>query len=222
MIGVMLVDDEKLVRLGLALIIRKDAGLQVIAEAANGQEALETLRRRSAVGQSLPQVILMDVRMPVMDGVDATRLIAREFPQCAVLILTTYDQDDYAFGALNAGAYGFLLKDVPTAQLHVAIRAVAGGDAVLTPRITRAVIERGIPHLARNEDQRRLRDRFAALTPREHEIVRLVCDGLSNGEIAARLVIEPASVRRAVSRILGKLGLRDRVQLAIAWYRAGL
>jgi DNA-binding NarL/FixJ family response regulator len=222
MIDVMLVDDERLVRLGYGLILRKDPALQVTAEASNGREAIEMLQQLAEAHRPLPHVLLMDVRMPVMDGVDATRIIVARFPQCRVLILTTYDQDDYAFGALNAGASGFLLKDASSAQLHAAIHAVSDGDAVLTPRITREVIEHGVPRVATGERQQALRERFGALTPREWQVARLVADGLSNKEIAERLVVEPASARRAISRMLTKLGLRDRVQLAVRWYQAGL
>ena len=186
--SVMIVDDQRYARLGLALMIRKAPDLHVVAEAGDGQEALEALERLNR-STGLPDVVLMDVRMPGMDGISATRAVARRFPTVKVLVLTTYDEDDYAFGALEVGASGFLLKDVRAAQLAQAVRAVAQGDAVLTPR--------------------------------ELDVARLIAEGMSNEEIAERLVLQPASVRRNVSRILAKLQLRDRVQIAVAWYKSG-
>lgn len=219
---VMIVDDQEATRLGLALMVRKDPGLQVLLEAENGQRALDKLTHLERLGARLPRVVLMDVRMPEMDGIDATAEIVRRWPEVRVLILTTYDQDDYAFGGLEAGASGFLLKDVTARDLCAAIRSVAAGDAVLTPRITREVLERGTRRLALGEEQDGLRRAFRSLTKRERELCALVAEGLSNAEIAECLVIQPASVKRAVTRILAKLALRDRVQIAVAWYRAGL
>ena len=171
----------------------------------------------------MPDVVLMDVRMPMMDGIDATRIITRAHPGVKVLVLTTYDQDDYALGGLSAGASGFLLKDVTSAELADAVRAVSSGDAVLTPRITRKVLGRCFPSspLASPRGSAPThKGSFSSLTPREAEVASLVADGFSNAEIAERLVVEPASVRRYVSRILAKTGLRDRVQVAVAWVRA--
>lgn len=218
-ISVMLVDDQSLTRRGFALMLRKAPAIEVIAEAGDGQEALDILDGRATLGEPLPDVALMDVRMPVLDGIEATRRISAAHPSVKVLILTTYDQDDYAFGALAAGAAGFLLKDARTAELAAAITAVANGDAVLTPRITRQVIERGIPRNLPDAQRSQVRGLFDTLTPRERDIARLIADGDSNAEIAAKLVIEPASVRRNVSRILTKLDLRDRVQIAVGSVR---
>lgn len=221
-VTVMLVDDQPLARRGFALMLRKAPTIDVIAEADNGALAIDTLDRRRADGQPLPDVIVMDVRMPVLDGIEATRRISATHPAVKVLVLTTYDQDDYAFGALAAGAAGFLLKDVRTSELVAAITAVANGDAVLTPRITRQVIERGIPRALPEAQRAQISDLFTTLSPRERDIARLIADGHSNAEIATTLTIEPASVRRNVSRILTKLDLRDRVQIAVLWHKAGL
>ena len=158
--------------------------------------------------------------MPSMDGISATRAMARRFPTVKVLVLTTYDEDDYAFGALEVGASGFLLKDVRAAQLAQAVRAVAQGDAVLTPRVTKELIARGAPRALSAAQCGGLRERFGALTPREFDVARLIAEGMSNEEIAEKLVLQPASVRRNVSRILAKLHLRDRVQIAVAWYKS--
>ena len=221
-IRVMVADDQAPTRLGLGLMIRKDPGLRVMLEAENGQQAIDRLAQAEQLGRPLPQVALMDVRMPVLDGIDATATIVRRWPTIHVLILTTYDEDDYAFGGLEAGASGFLLKDVRTGELHRAIRSVAEGDAVLTPRITREVLRRSVPHPDADEKRTNLRRSFRSLTERERQICALVAEGLSNAEIGARLVVQPASVKRAITRILAKLGMRDRTQIAIAWYRAGL
>lgn len=198
MITVMIVDDQAETRLGFSLMLQRDPEIAVVLEAENGQQAIDRIERAQRAGIAVPDVVLMDVRMPVMDGIDATAGIVARWPSAHVLVLTTYDEDDYAFGALDAGAAGFLLKDVHARDLRCAVRAVAAGDAVLTPRITRA------------------------LTDREREICALVADGLSNAEIAERLCIQPASAKRAVTRILAKLDLRDRVQIAVMWYRAGM
>ena len=215
--SVMIVDDQRYARLGLALMIRKAPDLRVVAEAGDGQEVLERLNRSTG----LPDVVLMDVRMPGMDGISATRAMTQRFPTVKVLVLTTYDEDDYAFGALEVGASGFLLKDVRAAQLAQAVRAVAQGDAVLTPRVTKELIARGVPRALPGAQREGLRERFGALTPRELDVARLIAEGMSNEEIAERLVLQPASVRRNVSRILAKLHLRDRVQIAVAWYKGG-
>jgi DNA-binding NarL/FixJ family response regulator len=217
-VNIVLVDDQRYARVGFSLMIRKDPALRVAAEAENGQDAITAIARLAADGTP-PDIVLMDVRMPVLDGIDATRMITRRWPAVKVLILTTYDEDDYAFGGLRAGASGFLLKDVRAPQLAQAIHAVAHGDAVLTPRVTREVVQRGIPKLLPDAEKELIRTRFDTLTPRERDIVQLIADGLSNTEIAGRLVLEPASIRRNVSRILNKLHLRDRVQIAINWYR---
>ncbi len=217
MIRVMVVDDQRDIRDGLALMLSHDPEIRLVVRCANGAEAIEALRTLEADGSVLPDVALVDVRMPLMDGIDATRRIHRLWPQVSVLILTTYDQDDYAFGALAVGASGFLLKDTPARTIIEAIHAVHAGDAVLSPRVTREVIARAIPQPA--SPQRA--DAFSQLPPRELELASLVAEGLSNAEIAERMSIEPASVKRTVSRIISKLGLDSRVQVAVAWWRTG-
>lgn len=221
-IPVMIVDDQPETRLGLSLMVRRDPGLLVILDAENGQQAIDRLAQAERLGRGLPAVVLMDVRMPVLDGIDATAAITRRWPQVRVLVLTTYDEDDYAFGGLEAGASGFLLKDVKVGELCRAIRSVADGDAVLTPRITREVLARSVRPIGREEQAASLRHDFRGLTDRERQISGLVAQGLSNAEIAERICVQPASAKRAVTRILAKLGLRDRTQIAVNWYRAGM
>ena len=222
MIDLMLVDDLALLRKGLVRMIESDHDLQVVRQASNGQEAVTMLREMKAAAQPLPRVILMDVRMPVMDGISATAVIAKEFPDIRTLILTTYDEDDYAFTGLHAGAYGFLLKDVSTRDLHRAIHAVADGDAVLTPRVTAELINRDRAYAQHEVNDPQARQQLDKLTPREYEIAGLIAQGLSNQEIAQRLTLETTSVRRYVSRILDKTGLRDRTQIVITWFQAGM
>ncbi len=219
---VMIVDDQAFARRGFKLMLHRDPGINVIAEASDGLETLEQLSLMSQRNLPTAEVVLMDVRMPHLDGVETTRRVTRVYPAVKVIILTTYDEDAYAFRALAAGASGFLLKDIRTWDLIRAVRAVSAGDAILTPRITRQVIEKGIPHGLSPERRERARVLAGTLTTREYELARLIADGLSNTEIADRMVIEPASVRRYVSRILAKLGLRDRVQVAVEWHKAGL
>lgn len=217
----MVVDDQRLTRLGIALMLRRDPDAELVAEAQDGQEAVDKLDTLSLRNGSMPDVVLMDARMPRLDGIDATRLVTARYPGIRVLVLTTYDQDDYAFGALAAGASGFLLKDATARQLCDAVHAVAHGDAVLTPRITRELIRRAAasPLFTGSSGGTEADALFSALTPRERQVASLVADGMSNAEIAGRLVIETASARRYVSRILAKTGLRDRVQIAVAWHR---
>ena len=214
-ITVMVVDDQRPTRMGLTLMIHKAEDLRVIAQAAHGRDALDQLAGMAARGERLPDVVLMDIRMPVLNGIDATAALTRRYPTIRTLVLTTYDQDDYAFGALGAGASGFLLKDTRRTELHQAIRAVAAGDAVLTPRITRQMLNQHMTRRAVTPEQRDARQRLGALSPREREVAGLVAQGLTNAEIAGRLFIQPDSVKKSVTRILGKLGLRDRVQLVI-------
>ncbi|WEV74553.1 response regulator transcription factor [Bifidobacterium sp. ESL0798] len=222
MIRVMIVDDQRPARMGFALMVAKDCELQVTVQAENGQAALDILASLQAAGKPLPDVILMDVRMPVMDGIDATAAIKQQYPNIRILILTTYDQDDYAFGVLGAGASGFLLKDVHTTDLCRAIHSVYNGDAILTPRITAEVIRRGIPKTQAETEQAELLARFATLGRRELEVASLVSEGLSNAEIAERLSIQPDSAKKTVSRILAKLVVRERVNIAVLWYKAGM
>ena len=211
---VMIVDDQRATRLGLALMIGKADDLRVIAQAENGQDALDQLAEIERRRTPRPNVVLMDIRMPVLNGIDATAAITRKHPGVKVLVLTTYDQDDYAFGALGAGASGFLLKDTRTTDLHQALRAVAAGDAILTPRITRQLLERHMPRTT-TPRQRAAQERLGLLTPREREVAGLVAQGMTNAEIGERLFIQPESVKKTVTRILAKLQLRDRVQLVI-------
>lgn len=222
MIRVMLVDDQRFARLGFQLMLDDAPDIVVIGQAADGQSAIKSLEQLESQRQPLPDVILMDVRMPGMDGIEATRRITRRWSAIKILILTTYDEDDYAFGGLDAGANGFLLKDVAKRGLIDAIHAIANGDAILTPRITKQVLARGIPHPTSSQRQRELRTAFDALTPRQREICALIAEGLNNEEIANQLTVEPASVKRAVTRILATLGLRDRTQIAIGWFKAGM
>lgn len=214
-ITVMIVDDQRATRMGLSLIINRADDLQVTAEAVHGQDALDQLAALLEERRPLPDVVLMDVRMPVLNGIDATARICQLYPSIRVLVLTTYDQDEFAFGALSAGASGFLLKDTRTAELHQALRAVSSGDAILTPRITRELLNRHMLSPVASPRQRAARQRLDDLSPREREVADLVAQGLTNAEIAQRLVLAPDSVKKNVTRILTKLDLRDRVQLVI-------
>lgn len=214
-ITVMIVDDQRATRMGLSLIINRADDLQVTAEAVHGQDALDQLAALLEERRPLPDVVLMDVRMPVLNGIDATARISQLYPSIRVLVLTTYDQDEFAFGALSAGASGFLLKDTRTTELHQALRAVSSGDAILTPRITRELLNRHMLSPVASPRQRAARQRLDDLSPREREVADLVAQGLTNAEIAQRLVLAPDSVKKNVTRILTKLDLRDRVQLVI-------
>jgi len=211
----MIVDDQRATRMGLSLIINRADDLEVVAEAAHGQDALDQLTDLCQEHRPLPNVILMDVRMPVLNGIDATARITQLYPSIRTLVLTTYDQDEFAFGALSAGASGFLLKDTRTAERRRARRAVNSGDAILTPRITRELLNRHMLRPVASPQQRAARRRLGRLSPREHEVADLVSQGLTNAEIAQRLVLAPDSVKKNVTRILTKLDLRDRVQLVI-------
>lgn len=210
-IRVLLVDDQTLVRAGFRLILSTEPEIEVIGEASDGAAALEFVRR------SCPDVVLMDVRMPRVDGLEATRRLAMVCPGTRVVILTTYDLDEYVFGALQAGATGFLLKDAPPDQLVAAIRAAAAGDALLSPSITRRLID----EFAR-QPSREPAANLGDLTPREIEVLTLLARGLSNAEIGEELVIGEATVKTHVGRVLMKLGCRDRVQAVIAAYESGI
>jgi DNA-binding NarL/FixJ family response regulator len=218
---VVVADDQALVRVGFRGIIEATPGFTVVGEAGNGQEAIEVTR------QAQPDVVLMDVRMPVMDGIEATRQIvaapgiSSTASGVRVLILTTFDLDEYVYAALRAGASGFLLKDTDPADLLTAIRVVAAGDALLAPSITRRLIGEfaRLPDAAPAPQPGKLLD---CLTEREVEVLALVARGLSNGEIADHLVISPATAKTHVAHLLAKLNARDRVQLVILGYQSGL
>lgn len=222
MIRVMVVDDQASARMGLSMMVGRDPGLSVVATADDGEAALAELARRKGAGEPLPDVVVSDVRMPGMGGVTLAREVASHFPSVRTLLLTTYDRDDFALGGLAAGAAGFLLKDATARELCRAVRALAAGGAVLTPRVTREVVARAVPGAAEDPERARLLEALSSLSPRELETASLVAEGLSNEEVAARMVMEPASVRRNVSRVLAKLELRDRTQLAVAWWRSGM
>jgi DNA-binding NarL/FixJ family response regulator len=211
---VLIADDQTLVRSGFRMILRA-AGIPVVAEAADGGEAV------AAVLKHRPEVVLMDIRMPEMDGLEATRriLAAPAGRDCRIIILTTFDLDQYVYAALTAGASGFLLKDVSPEQLVAAVRMVRNGDALLAPSITRRLVERFAPQApARTAVHADLSE----LTPRELEVLRLLARGLSNAELAAELTLSEATVKTHVARILAKLQLRDRVQAVVLAYETGL
>jgi DNA-binding NarL/FixJ family response regulator len=213
-IRVVVVDDQEIVRSGFAALLGTQEDFDVVGTAADGEEAVRICR------DERPDVVLMDVRMPVMDGIEATRQVTdhgSEAPK--VIVLTTFDLDEYVYDALGAGASGFLLKDVTAETLFEAVRVVAGGDALLAPAVTRRLVSEfarlrpTLPHRP---------DALAELTPRETEVLRLVAEGLSNGEIAARLVVSEETVKTHVSRVLTKLALRDRTQAVVVAYESGL
>jgi DNA-binding NarL/FixJ family response regulator len=212
-IRLLIADDQELIRIGLRLFLQTQDGLEVVGEAADGREALE----RAA--ELAPDVVLMDVRMPVMDGVEATARLTRSDAPPRVLVLTTFDLDAYVFGALRAGAAGFLLKDAPRAQLVEAIRVVHRGDALLAPSVTRRLVEHVV---AGGGPPAPPPPELDELTPREREVLVLVARGRSNAEIADELVITEATVKSHVGRVLLKLGLRDRVQAVVFAYEHGL
>jgi DNA-binding NarL/FixJ family response regulator len=215
MIKVLLVDDQTLLRLGFRLVLEAQLDMTVVGEAGAGAEAV------AQVAALAPDVVLMDVRMPGMDGIEATELITRDHPTSRVLILTTFDLDEYAFAALHAGAAGFLLKNVQPAELIAGIRTVAAGDGVVAPRLTRQLIE-----TFTQQHQTRLGtaddSRLDRLTDREREVLIEIAKGHSNAEIAGTLGLSEATVKTHVSRILPKLGLRDRVQAVVLAYQTGL
>lgn len=210
-ITVLVVDDQRLVRTGFRVILDAEPDLVVVGEAGDGETAIELTRQHS------PAVVLMDIRMPTLDGLAAARTILAE-SQSRVLMLTTFDTDEYVYAALRAGASGFLLKDAPSEQLVAAVRAVARGDALLDPSVTRRLISRFMYAV---QPATQVPERLEALTPRERDVLRQVAQGLSNAEIAGRLVIEESTVKTHVARILVKLGLRDRVQAVVLAYESG-
>jgi DNA-binding NarL/FixJ family response regulator len=216
-IRVFLVDDQELVRAGFRMVLDSQPDMEVVGEAGDGGEALEKLAVTKA------DVVLMDVRMPRLDGVEATRRVRAKNGDGTprVVVLTTFDLDEYAFAALKAGASGFLLKDAPPSDLLSAIRSVCTGDAVVAPSTTRRLLERFVQHLP-DPAPPAVHDGLAALTAREREVLLTVARGLSNAEIAGELYLSEATVKTHVGRILAKLGLRDRVQLVVFAYENGL
>ena len=216
--SILLVDDQPMLRMGYRMILDAQPDLHVVGEADNGLEAIELTARLE------PDVVLMDVRMPHVDGVQATERIVASGSDSRIIILTTFDLDEYAYGALRAGASGFLLKDAPPPDMLSAIRAVATGDAVVAPSVTRRLLSQFARHLPTPSDNRAESDdsRLETLTPRERELLIEVARGLSNAEIADRLVLSEATVKTHVGRILSKLGLRDRVQIVVFAYETGL
>jgi DNA-binding NarL/FixJ family response regulator len=214
-IRIVVADDQALVRKGFTLLLDSEEDIEVVGEAADGAEAVELAHRLE------PDVVLMDVRMPHVDGIEATERIVRESgdSRVRVLVITTYEVDEYVFRALRAGASGFLLKDTEPAELVQAVRTVAGGDALLSPKVTRSLIEKFV---AIEEPAERSIDLLSPLTDREREVMAKVARGLSNDEIAEELVVSPATVRTHVSRAMTKLHARDRAQLVVLAYETGL
>ncbi len=213
-VRVVIADDQELIRTGFRMILAAKPDIEIVGEAATGAEAVSLNR------ELRPDVVLMDIRMPELDGIEATRgiLAQNHEPKASVLILTTFDLDEYVYDALRAGASGFLLKDVPAPQLVAAIRSVGDGDALLAPSITRRLIEEfTAPRTPPNPPPG-----LSELTPRELEVFRLLATGMSNGEIAARLILGETTVKTHVTRILMKLGVRDRVQAVVLAYEAGI
>jgi DNA-binding NarL/FixJ family response regulator len=215
-VAVLIADDQALVRSGFRAILEAQDGINVVGEAVDGRDAVYLAKTRR------PDVVLMDVRMPDMDGIQATREIlaaaGAEERSVAVLMLTTFDINEYVYESLRAGASGFLLKDVPPEQLIAAVRVVAAGDALIAPGVTKRLIEQFVRTAPASEPP----DGFRELTARELEVLTLIARGLSNGEIAAELVLSEATVKTHVKRVLRKLGLRDRVQAVVVAYEAGL
>ncbi|MBB4688291.1 response regulator [Amycolatopsis jiangsuensis] len=209
---VMICDDQELVRVGLRMIVDSQPDLEVVAEAADGAEAVALSR------EWRPDLVLMDVRMPVLDGVAATERICAELPDTAVLVITTFDLDEYAYSALRAGASGFLVKDAPSDEMLVAIRGVLRGDAMVSPSVTKRLLERYLTDHAVPGGEVRL----STLTEREKDVLGLIARGLSNTEVARQLFIGETTVKTHVGRILGKLGLRDRVHAVVFAYESGL
>ena len=215
MIRVLIVDDQQLMRTGFEMILAAQDDITVVGMAGNGREGLELVR------QAKPDVVLMDIRMPEMDGLEATQIIANDNSVDArVLVLTTFDLDDYVYGAIRAGASGFLLKDSPADELVRAIRLVANGDALLDPSITRTLIEEFARHTP--DEPVVATDAIESLTSREAEVWQLIAQGMSNQEIAESLILGETTVKTHVSRVLMKLGVRDRVQAVVAAYETGI
>jgi DNA-binding NarL/FixJ family response regulator len=217
--SVLLVDDQPLLRMGFRMVLESQDDLLVVGEAGDGREALQQTAELD------PDIVLMDVRMPGMDGIEATRRIVGQKLRSRVIILTTFDLDEYAFSGLRAGASGFLLKDVPPGDLLSGIRAVASGDAVISPSVTRRLLDtfaHKLPATSDNDQRSPADARLATLTARELEVLGAIARGCSNAEIAALLVLSEATVKTHVGRILAKLELRDRVQAVVFAYDVGL
>ncbi|MDP9868146.1 MULTISPECIES: response regulator transcription factor [Streptosporangium] len=213
-IRLLIADDESLLRMAFRMVFEAEPGLEVAGEAGDGDEAARMARLLR------PDVVLMDVRMPGVDGIEATRRIVRDSPRSRVLILTTFDLDEYAFAGLKAGASGFLPKNTRPEELLAAIRSVAAGDAAVSPRVTRRLLEKFAPQLMPGVPERD--ERLAALTSREREVLVQVARGLSNAEVAAAIHLAEATVKTHLSRVLLKLGLRDRAQVVVFAYESGL
>jgi DNA-binding NarL/FixJ family response regulator len=210
-IRVLVADDQSMIRAGFRMLLKDEEGIEVVAEAEDGAEAIEKAARFD------PNVVLMDIRMPKLDGLEATRRILAADPAARVLILTTFDLDEYIYEALRAGASGFVLKDDPPEQLIAAIRTVAAGDALLSPTVTKRVIKQ-FTEIPRHDAPTAVDE----LTDRELDVFRLIAQGLSNGEIGRELFISDTTVKTHVTRVFQKLGVRDRVQAVVLAYRAGL
>jgi DNA-binding NarL/FixJ family response regulator len=210
---VLIADDQALVRAGFRKLLESRADIEVVGEAADGQDAVEQARRLR------PTLVLMDIRMPRLDGIEATRRLTAEASGVRVLILTTFGLDDYVYEALRAGASGFMLKDAPPEELLAAIEVIARGDALIAPAVTRSVIEEFVRRSPAPPPQP---PSLEELTQREREVLELLARGLSNAEIAERLVVSPGTVKTHVAHVLSKLGLRDRVQAVILAYESGL
>ena len=215
-ISVILVDDQPLLRKGFRMVLEEEPGIVVAGEASDGAAALDLVRRHH------PDVVVMDVRMPGMDGIEATRAILAAGPRPRILILTTFDLDEYAFGALRLGASGFILKDVLPSEFVRAIRSVADGDAVIAPSVTRRLLDTFAHQLPDPRAEHRAHPELDQLTTREREILTELAGGFSNAEIAGRLFVAEATVKTHLGRVLTKLGLRDRVQAVVYAYEAGL
>ncbi len=214
---VLIVDDQALVRAGFRMILEAEEDVEVVGEAADGREAVAEAQRLK------PDVVLMDVRMPEMDGIEATRrLLAEDGAAAKIVMLTTFDMDEYVYDALRAGASGFLLKDVPPEQLVAGIRAVASGDALLAPSVTRRVIEEFVRRPPASVRTPTLPPKLSELTTRELEVLKLIARGLSNSEIAKELFVSETTVKTHVGHVLTKLDVRDRVQAVVLAYESGL
>jgi DNA-binding NarL/FixJ family response regulator len=213
-VRVVVADDQGMVRAGFRSLLESEPGIEVVGEARDGEEAV------AVVGRLDPDVVLMDIRMPVLDGLAATRRLVADGARCRVLVLTTFDLDEYVFGALQAGASGFLLKDAPADDLAESIRVVARGDSLLDPAVTRRVIDAFVGRTPRPGPG--AAERLSVLTPREHEVLGLLARGMSNTDIARTLFVSEATTKTHVSNILAKLHLTDRVHAVIAAYECGL